>query len=306
MRRLLSLAVCLVGLASADAPRLLRVPVCVEARNGASSTLTAGALKVTVGGAQGRILRVLGPAEDLLLVLALDLTEDLSLAELAKEALASAIASLPPNVWIAVLRAQDGLKVLADPTNEREPVLRAIRELPVSGKAGLLETLPVALRLTDSILAKSAVRVALLYVTDSSIYNYREDYINPVINYSDQHDLSRRFPEGLIKEKIARLDRQLAFFQTPLYIVHLSYRNDRLNEAYQAGLLQLASGLGGDSRFCRSRQEIPEVISGVLDRLTRMYRVDIEAPARGGTIVPLQMDSEAGPLSYRTRFVFPR
>ena len=41
---------------------------------------------------------------------------------------------------------------------------------------------------------KSPVRVSVLYITDGSIYSYREDYTNPVINESDPHDLSRRFP----------------------------------------------------------------------------------------------------------------
>jgi hypothetical protein len=306
MRRAILPALLALGLAQADTPRVFRVPVWLEARNGVGPALSARSLKASAGDRPGRVIRVMGPSEELLLVLALDLTEDLSLVELAKEALAAEIARLPENVYVAVLRAQDGLRALADPTNEREPVLRLIRELPVAGKAGLLESLPIALRLTDSILAKSAVRVALLYVTDSSIYNYRDDYINPVVNYSDQHDLSRRFPEGLIKEKIARLDRQIAGFQTPLSIVHLNYRSDRLNEAYQTGLMQLASALGGESRICRSRQEIPEAIAAALARVIRMHRVDIEAPVRGGNLIQLQLDSELGPLSYRNRFALPR
>ena len=51
---------------------------------------------------------------------------------------------------------------------------------------------------------KTYVRSAVLYITDSNIYNYREDYTNPVINYSDRGDLSRRFPEGLVREQVLR------------------------------------------------------------------------------------------------------
>lgn len=305
MTRLLVLLAGLPLLLQGQATRLLRVPVWTEPNNGAGHSLSAAALKASVAGTAARVVRVLGPDAELLLLLALDLTEELSLADLAREALATEIRSLPDNVYIAVLRAQDGLKVLVDPTREREPVLRAIRELPISGKAGLLESLPTALKLADAIQARSAVRVALLYVTDSNVYNYRDDYINPVVNWSDQHDLSRRFPEGLIKEKIARLHRQLAPFQTPLYVVHLNYRSDRLNEAYQSGLMQLASALGGASQFCRSRQEIPQAIAAALARLTRMHRVDLEAPARREGILQVQLQSEAGTLSYRDRFVLP-
>lgn len=305
MTRLLVLLAGLPLLLPGQATRLLRVPVWTEPNNGAGHSLSAAALKASVAGTSARVVRVLGPDAELLLLLALDMTEELSLADLAREALTTEIRALPDNVYIAVLRAQDGLKVLVDPTREREPVLRAIRELPISGKAGLLESLPTALKLADAIQARSAVRVALLYVSDSNVYNYRDDYINPVVNWSDQHDLSRRFPEGLIKEKIARLHRQLAPFQTPLYVVHLNYRSDRLNEAYQSGLMQLASALGGASQFCRSRQEIPQAIAAALARLTRMHRVDLEAPARREGILQVQLQSEAGTLSYRDRFVLP-
>jgi len=307
MARLLLLFSVLAA-AAAERPReILRVPVWLESAGGDGARLGAEDLSARVGGAPARIVRLLGPDDELMLILVLDLTEDLSLAELAKEALAAELRNLPARVWVGLLRAQDGLRVLADPTARREPVIQAIRELPVSGKAGLLESLPPALRLADSILARAAVRVALLYVTDSSIYNYRDDYINPVINWSDQHDLSRRFPEGLVKEKIARLERQAARYQTPLFVVHLDYRSERLNEAYQTGLMQLAAALGGGSQFCRSRQEIAEAVAGALRRAVRLHRVDVELPDRRARSVQLELESKGGPLAYRNRFaVEPR
>ncbi len=289
--------------AAAERPKeILRVPMWPESTGPDGGRPAAADLSAKVGGAPARIVRLLGPDDELMLILVLDLTEDLSLAQLAKEALAAELHALPARVYVGLLRAQDGLRVLADPTARREPVMEAIRGLPVSGKAGLLESLPAALRLADSILAKAAVRVALLYVTDSSIYNYRDDYINPVINWSDQHDLSRRFPEGLVKEKIARLERQAAAYQTPLFIVHLNYRSDRLNEAYQTGLMQLAAALGGGSQFCRSRQEIAEAVAGAMRRVVRLHRVDVELPDRRVRSVQLELESKAGPLVYRNRF----
>ncbi|MDW8130855.1 MAG: VWA domain-containing protein [Bryobacterales bacterium] len=292
-------------LLEAQSPRLLRVPVWREGDNGEAGGLAAAELRATVAGASARVVRVLGPEDHLLVLLVLDMTEELSLADLAREALGAEVRALPGHVYIAVLRAQDGLKVLVDPTSEREPVLRAIRELPVSGKAGLLESLPAALKLADAIQNRSAVRVALLYVTDSNVYNYRDDYINPVVNWSDQHDLSRRFPEGLIKEKIARLHRQVTAYQTPLAIVHLNYRSDRVNEAYQSGLMQLSASLGGSSQFCRSRHEIPQALAAALTRLRRMHRVDLEAPPRRDGLVQVQIHTESGSLTYRDRFVLP-
>jgi len=276
--------------------------VWADSRNGQTPKLSAEDLKARVNGVPVRIRRVLGPGEELMVVAVLDLTEDLSLVELAKQALEAELHKLPPSVYVGLMRAQDGLRVLVDPTRQPEPLVRAIRDLPVSGKAGLLESLPAALRLTDSILAKAAVRAALLYVTDSNVYNYREDYTNPVINYSDQHDLSRRFPESLVKERIARLERQLSAFQTPLFIVHLEYRSDRLNEAYQTGLMQLAAAAGGSSQFCRSRQEIPEAIAGIFQRIAAVHRVDVELPERRSKLLVLQLEATPVPLVYRTRF----
>ena len=82
---------------------------------------------------------VKGPGGDLMLVAVLDLAGDLSLAEPAKEALAADIDKLPPRTTVAVMRAQDGAKVLADPGADRAAAVSAVRDLPVSGKAGLLE-----------------------------------------------------------------------------------------------------------------------------------------------------------------------
>jgi len=274
----------------------------LETNGSEHPALQAREISASLNGAPARVVRVLGPQHDMLLLLLLDLTEDLSLAQLAKQTLATELEKLPAHIYVTVLRASDGLRVLADPSAERAPLMAAIRELPVSGKAGLLESLPAALKLAEVVLGKAAVRVGLLYVSDSSIYNYRDDYINPVINYSDRHDLSRRFPEVFVKEKISRLERQLAALESPLFIVHLSYRNDRLNEAYQTGLMQLAAALGGSARFCRSRQEISGQIAGALERLAAVHRVDLEVPPRAGKFATVQLEAPGRPLVYRNRF----
>jgi hypothetical protein len=56
-----------------------------------------------------------------------------------------------------------------------------------------------------------------------------------VINWSDSRDLSRRFRRARAGPDRG-LDAKLSMRQTPLFIVHLEYRPDRLNEAYQNGL----------------------------------------------------------------------
>jgi hypothetical protein len=243
-----------------------------------------------------------GPEDDLVLLIALDLAGDLSLADPARRALIEGLRKLPSNAYAGLLRAQDGLRVLADPGPDREPAIAAIESLTVSGRAGLLDTVPTAMRLGDSILRKANVRVALFYLTDSNIANYREDFTNPVVNSSDSRDLSRRFSEGLVKEKISQLQAGLARSQTPLFIVHLDYRNDRLNEAYQTGLLALATATGGTAEFCRTVVDIPAAIEKTLDSIVSHYSIEVELSGKPAKQTAVQLGTQAGGLRHRTRF----
>jgi hypothetical protein len=247
-----------------------------------------------------------GPSTDQLILVVLDLTGDLSLIETAKPALIAAISKLPPNAWIGLLRDQGGLHVLADPSAQRQPVIDAIRSLSNSGEPGLLETVGPSLTLADAIMRESPVRVSVLYLTDSSIYSYREDYTNPVINQSDPHDLSRRFPEALIEEKISKLVEDVGSLQAPLFAVQLNYQSDRLNRAYQNGLESLAAATGGKSVICRSAAEIPDAISGLLTRISNAWRVTLAVPTRIRTNVQIQLSApchDGGQrISWRTHF----
>lgn len=285
---------------------MIRVPVWVESKEDdpVGPPLTASNIRATLDGDPARVVAVQGPGGDLMLLVVLDLTGDLSLVQPAKEALEEGISKLPPKAFVGLLRAQDGPKVLADPTPDRPAVTEQIQNLPISGKAGLLDTVDVAEEIADSILTKSAVRVAVLYITDSDIRNYREDFINPVINSSDTHDLSRRFPEALIQEKISKLSASLSSRMTPLFIVHLQYSSEQLNEAYQNGLKQLAEVTGGSSNFCQSSEEIPAAIHRILALILSQYSVTLALPERAGKSV--QVEIQAGDnraLNYRTRFV---
>jgi hypothetical protein len=300
---LLLLALC-CSLPAAPSPagQILKVPAWTDANQ--DPPLSAKDLGATVDGTASRVVDVKGPADNLMLIVVLDLAGDLSLAEPAKEALASEIEKLPPRMAVAVMRAQDGLKVLVDPGADRTPAAAAVRDLPVSGKAGLLDTVATATRLADSILAKSGVRVAVLYLTDSDVENYREDFTNPVINSSDTHDLSRRFPEALIQAKISKVAAVMAERQAPLFVVHLRYRSDRLGESYQNGLKQLAEVTGGSAVFCRSSEEISGAIQRALALIASSYSVAVALPERSPKIVQVQLDTGGKcSLTYRTRFV---
>jgi len=248
----------------------------------------------------------LGPGSDQVILVVLDLTGDLSLIGAAKEALISEISKLPQNAWVGLLRTQDGLHVLADPGADRQPLLEAIRSLSNSSEPGLLETVLSALSLADGIMRKSPVRVSVLYITDGSIYSYREDYTNPVINTSDPHDLSRRFPEALIADKISRLVEDSSSLEAPLFVVHLNYRRDRLNVAYQDGLETLAEATGGRSDFCRSLAEIPEAISGIWARISSAWRLTLAVPSKIHYNIQIHLSAPCGEgdlrISWRVHF----
>ena len=288
----------------------VRVPLWLDSKTeGSAATLAAKDLKAQLGAQPAKVLALAGPAEGLLLLVVFDIVGSLTLAEPAKEALIAEFQKLPDSSRVALLRAQDGLRVVVDPTAEKEVLGQAVRDLPVSGKAGLFETVESVERVADAILNKTAVRVAVLYITDSDVYNYREDFTNPVINYSDSGDLSRAFPEGLVREKGNKLIARLAGNQTPLFIVHLDYRSDRVNEAYQVGLRELASVTGGKSVFCRSNAEIPSAISEMMAIIISHYSATLELPKRQmkNLTVDLALTNGGdGPstLNYRTRFAF--
>lgn len=282
--------------------RQIKVPVWVDGTP--AENLTLKDFSARLEGAGTRVLAVQGPADDLIILAVFDLTGDLAFVDPAKNALIAGISKLGPRAWVGLLRAQDGLRVLIDPTADRDALAQAIENVPVSGKAGLLDTVETAERIGDAILTKTSVRLAVLYLTDSDVANYREDFTNPVINSSDSHDLSRRFPEVLVQEKISKLEAALAGRQAPLFIVHLRYRADRLNEAYQIGLKRLAEVTGGTAAFCRSDAEVPDAVGRTLESITSYYSLTLALPERPARNLQVELQHEGGrALSYRTRFV---
>lgn len=261
--------------------------------------------EATFNGKPASVTSQLGPGSDQLILLVLDFTSDPSLVDTAKHALTAEISKLPSNAWVGLLRDQDGLHVVADPGPNREPLLEALKGLPTTGKPGLFETVGSALALGDSILRKSSVRVSVLYITDGNIYNYREDYTNPVINGSDPHDLSRVFPDALIQDKISKLVGEVSGLDAPLMVVHISNRGDTLNRSYQNGLLTLADATGGRGQVCRSVGEIPDAISAAFTRISNAWRLTLEVPPKFHSTAQIHLSApckgEDARLSWRTR-----
>ena len=309
--RWLWLLICGALAVAAPPPRArltqIRIPVWLDAPPGRE--LAARDFQASIDGADVRVLDVRCPADDLVLLLVLDLSSgDVTLVDPAKDTLVDAIGKLPPTTYVGLLRAQDGLQVLADPTDDRDAIDRSIGLQTLSGKTGLLATVDTMEGIADSMLKKSAARVAILYVTDGDVRNYREDFTNPVINDSDAHDLSRRFPETLVQEKIAKLDAGLAAEQAPLFIVDLNSRADRLNQAYRNGLKQLAETTGGAAFFSRSTTEIPEAIRKSFDVVAAHYSLTLSLPEHvpARLQIRLTMPESDGSLSYRTHIMMRR
>jgi hypothetical protein len=269
------LALSLAGSVSAQTVGI-SIPAWVEGNNCA----VPPKFEATLNGKPVPVTAQLGPGSDQIILVVIDLTGDLALIEAAQQAVITEISKLPPNAWVGLLRDQDGLHVVADPGADRQPLLQAIQSLPHIGAPGLLGTVPSALGLADALLRKAPVRVSVLYLTDGGIYSYREDYTNPVINQSDPHDLSRRFPGALVQEKISKLVNDISSLQAPLFVVHVNSRPDRLNLIYQNGLETLADATGGKASLCRSVAEIPEAVSAVFARMSSGWRVTLAFPSK--------------------------
>ncbi|MFN0084702.1 MAG: hypothetical protein ACKVX9_04875 [Blastocatellia bacterium] len=220
-----------------------------------------------------------GPRAPTILLVVFDTVVDLARVDEARRLLGERIAALAPNYWVGLLRSQDGLSVLQEPTADRKLVTEKIQSVQVSGKAGLLDALEPVAGLATGMLRKAGVRIAVLYVTDSGIANYRADYLNPVINASDAGDLSRRFSDRAVQEQMSRLAKSLAKFTPPIFILHLEQRSDTMNLAYQSGLERIASASGGAAIFCRTNDEIKPSLAALFTQIDAAYFLGFDPPA---------------------------
>ncbi len=259
-------------------------------------------LTATIGGEPTDVLSVQAPTDDLMLLVVLDLTDDLALVEQARAALLARIESMPANHLVGVLSAQNGLRVLAEPTSDHEKVAEAIRSQQVGGRAGLLETVEEASRIGTAVMQKSGVRVAILYITDSDINNYREAFDNPTVNRSDNGDVSRRM-DSLVRERMSRVSANLSKGQAPVFITHLSYRSDQLNVAYQTGMISLTAATGGNALIARSNAEIPQYVTGTVDHIIGHYSVKLAVKNPQLKKAEVALQSNAGELDYRATYL---
>jgi hypothetical protein len=153
---------------------------------------------------------------------------------------------------------------------------------------------------TTGILLRTNVRVAVIFITDSDIGNYRADYLNPPVNASDSRDLSRRFAGRALQEKISRMASSLARFQVPIFIVHIDPGLDPLNRAYHNGLKQFAEVAGGQLFLSKTTADIPIILHEAFHWACNFYVVGFEAPKDRGGLLKIQVSLPDEQLAQHT------
>ncbi|MBS1790882.1 MAG: hypothetical protein JST85_24435 [Acidobacteria bacterium] len=297
-----------------NAPKtLLKIPVWVE--EGDNQFWLDGkrqTFKVFVEEKESPVKSFQTPKSSTILLVVFDTVADLARVDEARLALTKAIHSLGQNYWIGLLKSQDGLSVIQEPTADRKLLAEKIQTIQVSGHAGLLDTLEQVSTLAAGMMQKANVRVAVLYVTDSGIANYRADYLNPVVNSSDSGDLSRRFSDRAVQEQMTRQANALGAFTAPIFILHLSYRTDSMNLAYQSGLERIAAATGGLALFSRTSDDIEVLLKSLLTRIQSSYFLGVEPPTTKGRAIKLRVEAQTvegespGKITYREQISMPK
>lgn len=273
----------LIGLAASTGLSELRVPLWpVSPVSDSSSELSADQFRARIDGKKTSVLEVQNPGDPLILILVMDTVGDLSRIDAARSAITRHLESMPPEWRVALLEAQDGLVVSEDPTDDYAALSQKLISVPVSGTPGLLDALSPTASLAQSILAQSHVRVAVLFVTDGSIMQYRGDYSAAVVNPSDRGDLSRRFRDRVIQERVTMLTDSLGAYGAPLFFVHLQERNGELDVAYQNGIRRFAEETAGSAYFVRGISEVEGAVDQAWDRMAGHYSIHLEEPPDTG------------------------
>ena len=218
----------------------------------------------------------LAPDEHLILLLVMDTINYPDRVDAARDALVRKLRELGKKYFVGVFTAQDGLAVQLDPVRGRNKLRDTLQSLDVRGMPGLLDVVEQASQVADRTLAAAPVRLAVLFVTDGAIGDYRGHYTIPVVNPSDQRDLSRRFRDQLILARIRHAVDALESAQAPLFFLHLARRFDNLNEVYQNGISEFARVTGGTALFAQGLQEIPAMVGRLLDEIASLTVLTIE------------------------------
>lgn len=240
------------------------------------------------------------PDADLILLLVMDMVNYPDRFDAAQDALVAKLTELGPRYFAGLMTAQDGLVVRQDPIRGRRRLREKLASIDIRGLPGLLDVVAEVSRVADATLAAADIRLAVLFLTDGQIEDYRGDYTVPVVNPSDRSDLSRRFGGQLVQERIRSVVDSLQSAQAPLFFIHMARRYDDLNEVYQNGISEFASVTGGQAMFAHGLQEIPALVAQTLDRIAAHSVLKLSADCEG--TVRLRVTSRDADTRHRDSF----
>jgi hypothetical protein len=312
---LILLAVCLLSLLARQKPKepkdeeeslCVKFPVWVDTTK-PWKPLSVGELKVLSEKTPLDVIGLQDPESPMLLFIAFDMVGELNTVNQARNGVTSELKALRPQFWVGIISAQEQLRVIQEPTPDRELLTHKIDELTQIGKAGLLESIEPIADMASSVLSKTDVRVAVVFITDSDIANYRADYLNPTVNASDSRDLSRRFAGRALQEKISRMTASLARYRAPIFIVHVDPGRDPLNRAYQNGLKQMAEATGGQFFLAKTVSEVRPTIREAFQWARSFYlmAVTINGEKPGYRRIQVLVSNSEATESASSRVIYP-
>ncbi len=276
-----------LGLALTASGEVLKTPVWADT--------PPSDLEIEINGRLATPVAVSDSDSHLILLLMMDAVSRPDRVDAAREAVVSKLTELGRKVYAGVLSAQDGLSVVHPPIRGRKRLREQLESVDVRGVPGLLDVVGQVSRLADETLSAADVRLAVLFLTDGQIEDYRGDYTLPVVNPSDSRDLSRRFRGQLIRERIRSVAGSLESSQAPIFFLHLGRRYDDLNEVYQNGISEFARMTGGTALFARAVQDVPVMVEQLLDEIAAHAVLSLAVECDG----PLRLEVMAGDAGAR-------
>src|SRR5687767_11195417 len=116
---------------------LIKIPVWVESQPEQFWTIgDRRSFKLFLGEQELALKSFAGPHSSTIVLLVFDVVADLARVDEARAAIIEKIEKLEPSSWIGLIRTQDGVSVLQEPTGDREAVIEKLKSIQVSGKAG--------------------------------------------------------------------------------------------------------------------------------------------------------------------------
>ncbi len=273
-----------------NASASFRLPIWIHTNgNPLPRDLSANEFKINHGKLIIEPISLRGPRSPTMLFVALDAVGDVANITEARNAVIHEIHELGSQYWVGLISANEQITVIQEPTSSRDLFSEKLEQLSQIGKAGLLDTLLPVADLAASVLLKSDVRVAVIFITDSDIGNYKTDYLNAPVNASDSRDLSRRFAGRALQEKITRMSKAISKFQVPILVVHIAPGEDPLNRAYQNGLKQLAEIGGGKCLLSKSIGDIASTIHEAFEWAQSFYLLGFRLSATKGRYADIEI-----------------